>query len=532
LSEWINVSAIKNNSSCVFFLLDRSASMSGNKLKELKEAANNFFKVHLKKIAKRNQIYVGVISFNSTSHLDFPLSDVSNSTTEDGFKNAVYALTANGETAVWDATGDAIDQFFNDSKINPNNQYIVFLVTDGEDNQSKRFPTGSAGLKPLIEYAKAKNIELIIYGVSIGTPNKDLEELASNFNGKIFTVKEIGEDFSKTMNTVGKIIQKTVDQSNPMRRNRDFYDEEDEEDEEDEDDVEDYKKEENANKEFYWRNYASVRNKRCHIDFFMKGKRCEDLNLTGESVLQYLGRKGFSLIAGTKDTEITFANDFERISWHRNSNDPEPCRTSSLISYLIERFDLFGLFHQLGYRSLEDMRYEFSCGSNPFSIFWNDVKYGGYNRYEYPGIFIKTYSPDMNRRVYEANVLFVKRIHAIEASLYYSLSSRLIAKYFNARPRTNPNEERVAISILAAMFTFLSFNEKEFNEVLTYSDIVGPSGFILNYIRALVRFRNKKFQDIQKWMTTIVQTIPWDIFMDPNESFAEVFQDRIMWNRF
>lgn len=548
------MSTINDNSSCVFFLLDRSASMDGSKLDELKQAAKNFFKDHLKKIAKRNQIYVGIISFDTTPRLDFPLSDVSNPATEPGFQYAVNALVANGDTAVWDATGDAIDQFYNDSKINPNNQYIIFLVTDGEDNQSKRFPTGSAGLQPLIDYAKAKNIELIIYGVSIGAPNKDLEILASNFNGKVFTVKDIGQEFSKTMDNVGKIIQRKVNQIEP--------------DLDDDDDVEMIKKmkkkttraivqrppqiaaanpnnetqketkkqedpidEENSNKEFYWRNYSAVRNKRCNIDFFMKGKRCEDMNLTGESVLQYLSKQGFALIAGTKDTEITFADDFSSRMWNRYAEEDPPCRTSHIIALLLDNLRMWRSFQELGFGN-RDLNHEFSCGSNPFSIFWNDVKFGKYSRYEFPGIYIKRFEPGMDKKIYDANVLFVKRIHAIEAALYYSISSRLVAKYFTERPRSNPNEERVAIMILAAMFTFLSFDEKEFTEVLTYSDIVGPSGFVLNYIRAFVRLKKKTFREIQEMLSGIVQSIPWELFIDPTNSFAEAMMRKLKWESF
>lgn len=143
----------------IMLVLDRSGSMGGTPLADLKTGANTFVDI-LDEATDgvldgviANGSRVGVVSFSSSASVDQPLTSNANAV-----KSAINALTAGGSTNHADAFNTAQAEF----AVPGNNKMILF--TDGET-----FPPDGGTADTAAANAKAAGTE--IYAIGLGSVN-------------------------------------------------------------------------------------------------------------------------------------------------------------------------------------------------------------------------------------------------------------------------------------------------------------------------------------------------------------------------
>jgi VWFA-related protein len=152
----------------VALLLDRSGSMSSlNKLADAKAAALTF----LSNLTANDR--AAVISFSDNSTVDQIFT-----TNKTLLSNAINALAANGNTALFDACLDGLNHTNAQS-----GRKAMIVLSDGADNAS------SATLDRVIEYANLYNIPLYVIGLGItsgSTFEHTLQQLANGSGGRYY----------------------------------------------------------------------------------------------------------------------------------------------------------------------------------------------------------------------------------------------------------------------------------------------------------------------------------------------------------
>lgn len=140
------------------FVLDTSGSMSGEPINALKSSLTN----SIRYINATN--YVGVVSYSSDVNIDLPIG-IFDINQQSYFQGAVDQLQASGSTATYSALAQAslmLDDFM---KTNPNVQPMIFLLSDGEQNEG-------ASLSEITPAVRKMKIPIYTIGY-----NADLEEL-------------------------------------------------------------------------------------------------------------------------------------------------------------------------------------------------------------------------------------------------------------------------------------------------------------------------------------------------------------------
>ena len=140
------------------FVLDTSGSMSGEPINALKSSLTN----SIRYINTTN--YVGVVSYASDVNIDLPIGlfDINQ---QSYFQGAVDQLQASGSTATYSALAEAsimLDEFM---KTTPNVQPMIFLLSDGEQNEGASFSM----ITPAV-----RKMKVPIYTIGY---NADLDEL-------------------------------------------------------------------------------------------------------------------------------------------------------------------------------------------------------------------------------------------------------------------------------------------------------------------------------------------------------------------
>jgi len=151
----------------VALVIDKSGSMSGQKMTSAKQAANQF--IDSLKIRDRG----AVISFSNTVTIDAAF------TSDKGkLKDAVNKIISGGMTAIYDAVDSALTMTARE-----NQRKAVILLTDGEDNSSGKT------LDEEIAYAQKLNIPIHTIGLGIvqgSTAENNLKRLAQETGGRYY----------------------------------------------------------------------------------------------------------------------------------------------------------------------------------------------------------------------------------------------------------------------------------------------------------------------------------------------------------
>ncbi len=197
----------------VMLLLDRSGSMSGEKISTLNSAVNEMIQSFKTAGQGEVEINLGVISFgDGGATYDFPLQPVSSITSE-------MSLFANGGTPMGMALRMAKD-LIEDKDVFPSKGYrpAVVLVSDGEPNDDWEQP-----MQDFISSGRSSKCER--FAMAIGTSQDDpvLNQFLSGTESKVFLASEASRirDFFKFVTMSVSVRSKSVDPNKllPAARN-------------------------------------------------------------------------------------------------------------------------------------------------------------------------------------------------------------------------------------------------------------------------------------------------------------------------
>lgn len=145
------------------FVMDISGSMAGEPINNLRTALLN----SMNYIGMDN--YIGLISFNSEVYNDVEIAQY-NLTQQAAFKGALYDLTANGNTAMYDGLIVAINKVqAKVDELGGNAKPMIIVLTDGESNSGYTL----SNTRNVIA-----GVGIPVYTISYNSGSKDLEELA------------------------------------------------------------------------------------------------------------------------------------------------------------------------------------------------------------------------------------------------------------------------------------------------------------------------------------------------------------------
>ncbi|MGY5346092.1 IPT/TIG domain-containing protein [Paenibacillus glucanolyticus] len=148
----------------VILVIDKSGSMSGEKIVSARNAAKGF--IDLMDLTKHQ---VGIVDYSSSSNIKtFPMT-----TDAVAAKNYIDTINANGGTATGDAIQGAIDVLANHR---PEAQPVIVLLTDGDATE----PSGNPYQYALQKSAEAKAAGIVFYTIALLNANDDPETSKPN----------------------------------------------------------------------------------------------------------------------------------------------------------------------------------------------------------------------------------------------------------------------------------------------------------------------------------------------------------------
>lgn len=191
---------IVTNPTDIVLILDRSGSMAGNALANLKSGAKKFIDIidEATDGAQDGQIghgsHIGIVSFASTATQDTQLI-----TSVSDLKSAVNALSAGGSTNHADAFSKAL-QLFNPASTN---QKVMVMFTDGRT-------TEGADPSPVAAAARAQGVIIYCIGLSGngGIDEQALKDWASDPDSAYVVITPDDEELEKLFEDLAKNITK------------------------------------------------------------------------------------------------------------------------------------------------------------------------------------------------------------------------------------------------------------------------------------------------------------------------------------
>jgi Mg-chelatase subunit ChlD len=152
----------------VVLVIDRSGSMGGTKVADAKEAAKQF--VDLMQIGDK----LGVVSFESTVRVDYPLTELVSSNTKTAAKGMIDQIYAGGNTAVGGGLRTAYNQLV--AYGDPSHPRAIVLLSDGQHNTGEHPNT-------VIDELISQNISVYTIGLGAGADEPLLRNIAEETHG-------------------------------------------------------------------------------------------------------------------------------------------------------------------------------------------------------------------------------------------------------------------------------------------------------------------------------------------------------------
>ncbi len=171
----------------VMLVLDRSGSMSGQKIADAKTAAKSF-------VDKLNGTYdqAGLVSFSTTATLDQQLL-IMNSTNKTTLKGKIDSLSASGYTNIGDAISAATTELVS-ARSRASAAKIQVLLSDGEANR----PYGNPAKDKEYAINKSKQAcrnNTVIYAISLGgdADRELMQKIANITSGEEYYAPSSGQ---------------------------------------------------------------------------------------------------------------------------------------------------------------------------------------------------------------------------------------------------------------------------------------------------------------------------------------------------
>lgn len=158
-------------------VLDVSNSMTGQPIADVITAAQ--YLVDFLPLGNSN---LGITTFSSFDNPSFfPLTALLTQADKSAAKNAIAALSASGQTAMYDGAESALLKLQNFQVGTSQNVQMAFLLSDGDDNAS------SATESSVISAYSAANVPLNTIGYGNGNFHQTLENLANGSGGTFYS---------------------------------------------------------------------------------------------------------------------------------------------------------------------------------------------------------------------------------------------------------------------------------------------------------------------------------------------------------
>ncbi|MGO2305756.1 MAG: vWA domain-containing protein [Providencia sp.] len=177
------------------FILDKSGSMSGFE----SDTIGGYNSVLAENRNENGKTFITTILFNDKTkilHNREPISKISNLTLED--------YSVDGYTALLDAIGEGIEKMRENRKITKNNNVLFVIITDGEENKSKKY--SHEKIKAMIKSAETEDKwDFIFLGANIDAISEaeNIGIKGSNATGYI----QDGTGYDKAYRAVNKAVE-------------------------------------------------------------------------------------------------------------------------------------------------------------------------------------------------------------------------------------------------------------------------------------------------------------------------------------
>jgi uncharacterized protein YegL len=154
-------------------VIDRSGSMTGSKLPNVKTAAKM-----LVDLAPLGYSTIGVISYNQNVTVEHPLTAINSAADKTTIKNKIDLITRGGNTAIGDAAQKAHDDLVAAPGLGSYNK-TVYLLSDGRN---------TAGSNPVSVIPSYQTSKIPIYAFAYGSDADTtlMQKLATDTNGKYY----------------------------------------------------------------------------------------------------------------------------------------------------------------------------------------------------------------------------------------------------------------------------------------------------------------------------------------------------------
>jgi Ca-activated chloride channel family protein len=143
------------------FVTDVSGSMRGNKLSSLKDALLRSAQF----ISSEN--YLGLVSYSTDVHVLLPIEQF-DATQRAKFSGAVKQMSANGGTAIYDATMVATQMLLEKQAELPDAVPVMFVLSDGHQE-------GGVNLSRILPIVKA--LKIPVYTIGFDMLNEDMQDM-------------------------------------------------------------------------------------------------------------------------------------------------------------------------------------------------------------------------------------------------------------------------------------------------------------------------------------------------------------------
>ena len=178
----------------VYFVLDISGSMDGDRLASLKTAMNNLagqdrsLTGQFARFGSREKITVITFSSGVKEIEKFEISGpVETASGISRLKSFVSGLNANGGTAIYSALQKALDLAKADRAAEPDRYYSIVLLTDGENNEGMNFQNFNSYHDGLPSDVRSIKIFPVLFG---SANEKEMNQLADRAAGHAFDGKK------------------------------------------------------------------------------------------------------------------------------------------------------------------------------------------------------------------------------------------------------------------------------------------------------------------------------------------------------
>ncbi len=466
-------------------VIDKSESMDGWKIETVKNKSME----ELKKRLGKND-YAGILAFNTQVRQVHSLVEFTPKNREK-IKDSLRNVRADGNTALYDALGEAIDELVDKSKKDDDYKLMVLCLTDGKENSSTRFK------KPqdVVDYADSKGVDLEIHIIGIG-PDVDEQALGAitdGTDGHYTSASSTSSGVGEAIGEAGKVIGGSSPGGSAEGGTKS-----------------------GQNKE----NRAIKKAERCFSMKFegnISRNKMEHMESVAKKAVGIINEM-YPMSAGSVTVPVYLVqkDNFENI-FPAVSIDREFCE------------ELFKIFEEEKIKPLEEMqpnvdtRSYSPCKGEPVAKFVSDLEF---NRYEdklthilpkvTPGIYIKNVTyPGKNRHF---TIRHAMNFMAVKSMCYYSTSRSSLLRRRNLKGLD---------SLMYSVIGLLSEDLEVLEDIIDYSKVVGPWSF------PLFLLRSRKSQDPKSVLRHLYKELPvdpllnGDIYVQDEETYIDYIHSKM-----